>query len=272
MEKDNLFLPNFSVNGGGVRLNCRNIKKRLLILGGTGEATKLAAKAAQIDEIEVISSLAGRTEKPSTPSGTVRIGGFGGELGLIEYLHEQKIDLLIDATHPFAAQISWNAAAATAKCRLPHLILVRPAWQQVVGDNWIEVTKLEAAAKMLTRQRVFLTIGRQELAVFAHLESCWFLMRMIDPPTADTLVPKGKLLLEKGPFSLEHERQLLKEYQIEVIVSKNSGGDATIAKIIAARELKIPVVMVQRPAIPEVEQVADVDGAIDWLQKQLTIS
>lgn len=253
-------------------LNCRNITKRLLILGGTGEATQLAAKAAQIDEIEVITSLAGRTQKPVTPTGTVRVGGFGGKSGLIEYLQGQKIDLLIDATHPFAAQISFNAAAATNYCRLPHLMLVRPVWQQVAGDNWLEVASIEAAAKMLqSAQRVFLTIGRQELATFAHLKSQWFLMRMIDPPTT-ALVPQGKLLLEKGPFSLEHERQLLREYQIDLVVSKNSGGDATVAKIIAARELKIPVVMVQRPATPDVEQVSDVEAAINWLSRhQITI-
>ncbi|MGC1393456.1 MAG: cobalt-precorrin-6A reductase [Coleofasciculaceae cyanobacterium] len=251
-------------------LNCRNITKRLLILGGTGEANQLAAKAAKIDKIEVITSLAGRTQKPVSPVGTVRVGGFGGKSGLIEYLQGQKIDLLIDATHPFAAQISFNAAAATAKLRLPHLMLVRPVWQQVAGDNWLEVASNEAAAKILhSAQRIFLTIGRQELAAFAHLKSQWFLMRMIDPPTAG-LVPQGKLLLEKGPFSLEHERQLLKEYQIDVIVSKNSGGDATVAKIIAARELKIPLVMVQRPATPNVEQVSDLDAAINWLHKQLS--
>jgi precorrin-6A/cobalt-precorrin-6A reductase len=181
---------------------CPNIKKRLLILGGTSEATQLAAKAAQINEIEVITSLAGRTEKPATPSGIVRVGGFGGESGLIEYLQGQKIDLLIDATHPFAAQISFNAAAATAKSRVPHLMLVRPAWQPVAGDRWMEVANNEAAAKMLPKlaQHVFLTIGRQELAAFAHLKSQWFLMRMIDPPTAEALVPQGKLLLEKGPL------------------------------------------------------------------------
>jgi precorrin-6A/cobalt-precorrin-6A reductase len=251
-------------------LNRQKVKKRLLILGGTGEAIKLATKAAKFDEIEVITSLAGRTTKPATPIGMVRIGGFGGELGLIEYLHEQKIDFLIDATHPFAAQISFNAAAATAKCGLPHLMLVRPGWQAMAGDNWIEVASNEAAAKILPQQaqRVFLTIGRQELAAFAALKSQWFLMRMIDPPTAEALIPQGKLLLEKGPFTLEQERQLLQEYQIEVIVSKNSGGDATVAKIIAARELKIPVVMVQRPATPNVEQVANVEAAINWLSRQ----
>lgn len=250
--------------------DCPKLKKRLLILGGTTEATKLAAIAAKIDKIEVITSLAGRTQNPASPLGEVRIGGFGGVSGLIEYFHKQKIDLLIDATHPFAANISFNAALATAQSGLPHLILVRPAWQKVAGDNWIEVASNEEAARMLPQaaQRVFLTIGRQELAAFAHLNSQWFLMRMIDPPTAEALIPKGKLLLAKGPFSLEHERQLLKEHQIDLVVSKNSGGDATYAKIIAARNLKIPVVMVQRPAIPEVEQVADVEAAINWLSRQ----
>jgi precorrin-6A/cobalt-precorrin-6A reductase len=249
--------------------DCPKIKKRLLILGGTGEAVQLATKAAKINEIEVITSFAGRTKQPTLPIGEVRIGGFGGESGLIEYIQQQKIDILIDATHPFAAQISWYAAAATAKSRLPHLMLVRPAWRQVAGDNWIEVTSNEEAAQKLPKSdRVFLTIGRQELATFAHLQSQWFLMRMIDPPTAEALIPHGKILLEKGPFTLDHERQLLKEYQIDVIVSKNSGGDATFAKVIAARELKIPIIMVQRPAMPDVEQVADVEAAINWLSRQ----
>lgn len=253
--------------------DCPKLKKRLLILGGTSEATQLAVIAAKINEIEVITSLAGRTKKPALPLGKVRVGGFGGASGLIEYIHEQKIDLLIDATHPFAATISFNAAAATAKCGLPHLMLVRPAWQKVAGDNWIEVASIEEAARILPQQakRVFLTIGRQELAAFAHLKSQWFLMRMIDPPTAEALIPSGKLLLEKGPFTLEHERQLLKEYQIDVVVSKNSGGDATFAKIIAARELKIPIIMVQRKATPDVEQVTDVEAAFNWLSRQLFI-
>ncbi|MEG4024165.1 cobalt-precorrin-6A reductase [Microcoleus sp. S13C4] len=255
------------------------MKKRLLILGGTGDAAELAVRASQIAEIEVISSLAGRTQQPFTPkTGTVRIGGFGGAAGLAEFLlvsaalgEDRPIDLLIDATHPFAAQISANAAIAAAECNVPYLMLVRPAWERVEGDRWIEVASHSEAAKALSgqSQRVFLTIGRQELAAFAGLDAIWFLMRAIDPPALNTPIPNGKLLLDRGPFSLENERKLLREYQIDTIVSKNSGGDATYAKIVAARELEIPVVMVQRPPIPAVEQVADVAGAIAWLIKQL---
>ncbi|MEP6488313.1 cobalt-precorrin-6A reductase [Microcoleus vaginatus GB2-A3] len=248
------------------------MKKRLLILGGTGDAAELAARASQIAEIEVVSSLAGRTQQPFTPkTGTVRIGGFGGAAGLAAFLLDRPIDLLIDATHPFAAQISANAAVAAAECNVPYLMLVRPAWERVEGDRWIEVASNSEAAKALLglSQRVFLTIGRQELAAFAGLDAIWFLMRAIDPPALNTPVPNGKLLLARGPFSLEDERRLLLEYQIDTIVSKNSGGGATYAKIAAARELGIPVVMVQRPPIPDVEQVADVEGAIAWLREQL---
>ncbi len=248
------------------------MKKRLLILGGTGDAAQLAARASQIANLDVVSSLAGRTKQPSTPkTGTVRIGGFGGASGLAEYLLDRAIDLLIDATHPFAAQISANAAVAATECQLPHLMLVRPAWEAVEGDRWIEVESHSEAAMALSEksQRVFLTIGRQELAAFASLDAIWFLMRAIDPPALDILYPNGKLLLAKGPFLLENERELLTEYRIDTIVSKNSGGDGTYAKIVAARELGIPVVMVRRPPIPAVAVVADVEGAIAWLLQQL---
>ena len=248
------------------------MKKRLLILGGTGDAAFLAARASQIAEIEVISSLAGRTKQPFIPkTGTVRIGGFGGAAGLAHFLLDRPIDLLIDATHPFADRISANAAVAAAECNVPYLMLVRPAWEMVEGDRWMKVASHSEAAKALSgqSQRVFLTIGRQELAAFAGLDAIWFLMRAIDPPALNTPVPHGKLLLARGPFSLEDERQLLLEYRIDTIVSKNSGGAATYAKIVAARELGIPVVMVQRPPIPDVDRVADVEGAICWLIEQL---
>ena len=244
------------------------MKKRLLILGGTGDAAELAARVSQIADVEVISSLAGRTQQPLTPkTGMVRIGGFGGAAGLAEFLRCSPIDFLIDATHPFAAQISANAAVAAAECNVPHLMLVRPAWEAVEGDRWIEVASHSEAAKALSGEsgRVFLTIGRQELAAFAGLDAIWFLMRAIDPPAQNTPVPNGKLLLARGPFSLADERQLLLEYEIDTIVSKNSGGAATYPKIVAAREMGIPVVMVQRPPTPNVERVADVQGAISWL-------
>jgi precorrin-6A/cobalt-precorrin-6A reductase len=202
----------------------------------------------------------------------VRIGGFGGAAGLAAFLLDRPINLLIDATHPFAAQISANAAVAAAECNVPYLMLVRPAWEAGSGDRWIEVAShSEAAIALLGQsQRVFLTIGRQELAAFAGLDAIWFLMRAIDPPALNTPIPNGKLLLARGPFTLEDERQLLLEYQIDTIVSKNSGGGATYAKIVAARELGIPVVMVQRPQIPDVDQVANVEGAISWLIQQMS--
>lgn len=241
--------------------------KRLLILGGTGDASQLAALAANLPGIEVKVSLAGRTRQPKDVTGDVRIGGFGGVSGLTAYLRDEAIDLLIDATHPFAAQISFNAAAAATELGIPRLMLVRPEWQPVAGDNWIEVDNTEAAAAVLPgiAKQVFLTVGRQELAAFAHLENIWFLMRMIDPPSPEALVPKGMLLYDRGPFELVAERSLLKQYNIDTVVSKNSGGDATYAKIIAARELGIKVVMVRRPVIPAGEQVADVENALKWL-------
>jgi precorrin-6A/cobalt-precorrin-6A reductase len=241
--------------------------KQVLILGGTSDAAELATRAAQLPGIQVITSLAGRTQNPTTLLGSVRVGSFGGASGLADYLRDRPIHLLIDATHPFAAQISWNAATAAATVGIPHLMLIRPAWQKTSGDRWIEVENNAAAATTLPglAQRVFLTIGRQELSVFAHLKDIWFLMRMIDPPSPNAAAPKGEVLLERGPFELERERELMIKHGIEAIVSKNSGGMATYAKIIAAQELRIPVVMVQRPSVPPIHQVATVEQALIWV-------
>jgi precorrin-6A/cobalt-precorrin-6A reductase len=245
--------------------------KRVLVLGGTGDAARLVAQAAVLPGLEIISSLAGRVRQPVRPAGLVRIGGFGGTDGLVQYLRAQHIDLLIDATHPFAAQMSDHAATAALTCGVPHLMLVRPPWEPMAGDRWLSVPSIAAAVEVLpgVARRVFLTIGRQELAVFAPLREIWFLMRMIDPPQPDTPVPPGTLLLARGPFTLEDERQLLRTYAIQVIVSKNSGGDATYAKIEAARELGLPVVMIERLPLPAGEQVADVEQAMAWLVRHL---
>jgi precorrin-6A/cobalt-precorrin-6A reductase len=245
--------------------------KRVLILGGTGEAAQLAAQAVALPGVEVITSMAGRVRQPVAPAGRRRIGGFGGAMGLIDYVREQHIELLIDATHPFATQMSHHAATAAQVCGLPHLMLVRPPWEPVSGDRWLAVESIAAAVAALPgiARRVFLTIGRQELAAFAPLQGLWFLMRMIDPPGPDTPVPPGALLLERGPFTLEDERQLLQTYAIEAVVSKNSGGNATYAKIIAARERGLPVVMIQRPPMPAGAQVAEVEHAVAWLRQHL---
>ncbi|MFM7602807.1 MAG: cobalt-precorrin-6A reductase [Pseudanabaena sp.] len=245
--------------------------KKVLILGGTGDAVKLAAKLATIPEIEVISSLAGRTKKPAALVGKFRIGGFGGAEGLAQYLQANSIDILIDATHPCAGQITINGGIAAQLVNIPHLMLVRPQWEKLADDNWIEVESVEAAAKAIpeSASRVFITSGRQQLEPFlqrSHISPhIWYLMRSIDPP--DLELPNSKLLLDRGPFGLEQERQLLRDYQIQAIVSKNSGGNATYAKIIAARELGIPIIMVQRPALPEGKKVTSIEAAIAWLNQ-----
>ena len=247
---------------------------RVLILGGIGDAVELAVKIANIPGIEVITSLAGRTREPANLPGNVRSGGFGGVWGLTNYLREMQIDLLIDATHPFANQISENAAAATQEVGIPRLMVIRPPWEKLEDDDWLEVEDNLAAATTLANRakRVFLTIGRQEIGTFAHLQEIWFLMRMIDPPNTDVIIPPGLILCDRGPFNLENEQEILLKYNIDTIVSKNSGGNATYPKIIAARKLGIKVVMVNRPPVPPGKQVADVDSACKWLFDKLDIS
>lgn len=246
-------------------------KQRILILGGTGEAVALVRAIEHWPSIEVITSLAGRTRSPLPIEGRSRRGGFGGVAGLVAYLRAEAIDLVIDATHPFAAQMSHQAAQAAADCGLPHLILARPPWQAEPGDRWFSVPSHEAAAAQLDRlgRRCFLTIGRQELAAYAQAQDHWFLMRMIDPPEPGAVVPPGRVILDRGPFSLADERSLLTTEAIDVVVSKNSGGPATYAKIAAARELGLPVVMVDRPALPPADQVADLAAALAWLAQRV---
>jgi precorrin-6A/cobalt-precorrin-6A reductase len=238
-----------------------DMTKRLLILGGTGDAARLAAEAVKLPQLEVISSLAGITTSPAPVASTVRVGGFGGKAGLVEYLREMNIDLLIDATHPFAAQISENAAQAATEVGIPWLMLIRPCWEKLPEDNWIEVDSILAAVAAIPAmaERIFLTIGRQQLAPFVSLTDRWLPL------------PPGKLLLDRGPFSLTQERQLLQDNRIQAIVSKNSGGDATYAKVIVAREMNIPIVMVQQPIAPNGDKVVDISGAIEWLCDRLYV-
>jgi len=244
--------------------------QRILILGGTSLACNLAE--ALIDQsFAVTTSLAGRTQNPRLPTGVVRVGGFGGVTGLVDYVQQAAIAAVVDATHPFAAQMSHQAAVAAQSCGIPRLLLVSPPWEAQTGDRWLSVPSLAAAAALIpsVAQRIFLTIGRQELATFAHLSDRWFLMRLLEAPPAALPLPPGTVIYERPPFTLSQERAWMQQYQIDAVVSKNSGGSSTYAKLEAARELGLPVVMVERPELPEGDRVSTVEDAVCWVQQQL---
>lgn len=221
---------------------------RILILGGTSEASEIAARLAAETDLQVISSLAGRVSQPRLPAGRVRIGGFGGVAGLISYLVDENIEVVIDATHPFASRISGNAELACTALNIPLIAFERPPWKPQEQDCWCAVPDVQAAASPVNREgnRVFLSIGRQGLGAFSDCNHAWFLVRAIDEPNGK-LPENSKLILDRGPFLLNDEMQLLRNQRINVLVSKNSGGPATYAKIEAARALRIPVIMIDRP-------------------------
>jgi len=239
----------------------------VLVLGGTSEARALALELDGRPGLRVISSLAGRVSRPALPPGEVRVGGFGGAAGLAAWARSERVDAVVDATHPFARTISVNAAGACALERLPLLRLARPAWAQSDRDDWRHAGSLEEAAALLPGlgARVFLTTGRQGLAAFAPLDGLWFLIRCVDPPSGP--VPaRREVLLARGPYEREPERALMRRHGIDVLVTKNSGGALTSGKLEAARDLRIPVVMVARPAPePGVASVPDVGGAVAWV-------
>lgn len=241
---------------------------KILILGGTTEATALARRLAGHPRIDARVSLAGRTKNPVLPPLPTRIGGFGGVAGLAEYLCAEGIGAVIDATHPFAAQISANAAAACARDGVPLRLLTRPAWAAEPGDRWIGVPDMAAAALALRGlgDTVFLTIGRQEVAAFEAVPDKRYLIRAVDPPEPMPALPRMSLILDRGPFTVESELALMRREVVEVVVSKNSGGRATDAKLEAARRLGLPVVMVERPAGNGVLELHDVEDAVGWLE------
>ncbi|MEE1817874.1 cobalt-precorrin-6A reductase [Streptomyces sp. SP18ES09] len=235
----------------------------ILILGGTTEARALAGLLH--GRFRVTSSLAGRVASPRLPAGEVRIGGFGGVDGLVDWMAGHAVDAVIDATHPFADRISFNAARAAATAHVPLLALRRPGWVPVTGDDWRPVASLEEAARTLDGlgDRVFLTTGRMGLAAFADCPQ-WFLVRSVDAP--DTAGPaRTELLLDRGPFTLEGEREVLARHRIDVVVTKDSGGAATAPKLRAAREAGLPVVVVRRPPVPAgVTTAASPEEAAAW--------
>ncbi|MDD2876615.1 MAG: cobalt-precorrin-6A reductase [Acidiphilium sp.] len=241
---------------------------RLLILGGTSEASALARALVGDPRVMPTLSLAGRTIAPVLPPIPYRIGGFGGVAGLVDHCRSQAIDALIDATHPFAAQMTDHAYRATAQCGIACLRIDRPAWRPEAGDRWINVADMSAAVRVLgdVPRRVFLTIGQQELAPFRAAPWHHYLIRSVDPPPPELLPPDATIIAARGPFAVEDERALLIAHRIATIVTKNSGAIATAAKLAAARDLGLPVVMIDRPASPPMATVPDVAGALEWLE------
>lgn len=239
-------------------------KQRILILGGTAEARDLAGVLAGRADLAVTLSLAGRTLDPARQPVPVRTGGFGGVEGLSTYLSDNAVDLLIDATHPFARQISANARAASAATGIPLLRLERLGWDAVEGDRWTWVTTMAGAVRALGEKprRVFLAIGRQEAKAFDAAPQHHYLVRSVDPVDPPLAAPDVDYLLARGPFGVEAEIALLRDHRIDVIVSKNSGGDATYGKIVAARILGLPVILVERVQVQDSHHAGTVEDAV----------
>jgi precorrin-6A/cobalt-precorrin-6A reductase len=238
----------------------------VLVLGGTAEARQLASALHGRPGIAVTSSLAGRVAVPLLPPGDVRIGGFGGVEGLRRWLREKDVGAVVDATHPFARVMTDHAVSATAATSVPLLVLRRDGWRAGPGDRWHRVPDAAAAAALLPElgERVFLATGRGDLAAFAALDDRWFLLRAVDPPPPPLPV-RHRVVLARGPFTADAERALLREHRIDVLVTRDSGGAMTAAKLVAARELGLPVVLLDRPPAPAVPTVSTVDEAVRWL-------
>ncbi len=237
-------------------------RPRILILGGTGEGAAIARALG--GRAEVTSSLAGRTKRPAALAGEVRSGGFGGVEGLARYLGEQRIDRLIDATHPFAARISANAREAAERADVPRLAVDRPMWRRQPGDRWICVADAAAAARALPDlpDAVFLTLGPGDLDAFAGLGGRRFVLRRIDPGPSP--LAGAEVVLARGPFDLAGERRLFEDYGVGTLVTRASGGAATEAKIAAARERGVPVVMIRRPPAEPGPRVSSIEAAVAW--------
>ena len=241
---------------------------RVLLLGGSSEASALARLLAGNQRYRATLSLAGVTRDPAPSPIPQRVGGFGGVMGLVAYLRAERIDALIDATRPFARQMSTHAVAAAERTGVALLQLLRPAWAPVAGDRWTMVESMHAAAEGLGEepQRVFLTVGRKELAPFLSHPQHHYVIRTVDAPPDDLLPRDSELITARGPFALPDERRLLDERRIEILVTKNSGGSATAAKLEAARERGLPVLMVERPVLPMAERAPTPEAALAWLE------
>jgi precorrin-6A/cobalt-precorrin-6A reductase len=237
-----------------------------LILGGTGEAAALAREAVARfgDRLRVTSSLAGRTKQPSPLAGDLRVGGFGGAAGLARYLADTGVAMVIDATHPFAATMSRHGREACDEAHVPRLTLTRPAWRRRAGDDWILVEDAAGAARALAAQggRAFITIGVQDLGPFENLPGARCLVRLIETPGRSL---PFDLVTGRGPFTVAAEMRLLAERNIELLITKASGGAATRAKITAARRLGLPVIMIRRPPLEPGPKARTIAAALEWI-------
>lgn len=243
---------------------------RVLVLGGTGEGRALATRLAREPGLEVTTSLAGRVADPRRPPGDVRSGGFGGVDGLAAYLIHRRVEAVVDATHPFASRMTGNAVAACGRLGVPLLVLRRPGWVAAECDDWWRVPDAVSAASAVTRlapegATVLLTLGRGGVAAFAGDDARHYVIRSVDPPDG-ALPPRRTLLAARGPFTPEAERAVFREHAVAVLVTKDSGGDATAAKLITARDAGLAVVMIDRPPLPEGARVTrSVAGAVAWV-------
>jgi precorrin-6A/cobalt-precorrin-6A reductase len=244
---------------------------RILILGGTTEARELAERLAQRADLEIVVSLAGRTKSPALQPVPVRRGGFGGAAGLADYLRNERIDALVDATHPFANIISANAATAARQAGVPLMAMRRPPWRAVAGDRWIEAADVIDALRLLADRprRVFVTLGRTELAALTAVPQHFYLIRSVDPVDPPVPLPHVSYLTDRGPFSEADDRALMSAHQIDAVIAKNSGGIASYGKIAAARALGIEVTMLRRPAPPDAPAVETVAEVVAWLDHAL---
>lgn len=242
---------------------------KVMVLGGTAEAGELAARLAGDDRLATVTSLAGLTRLPAAIAGPVRRGGFGGPDGLAATLREEGYNVLIDATHPFASRIAAHAAEAAQTAGIPRIKLVRPVFPRPADLVVTEVEDMAAAAKVVPAgARVFLAAGRREIAAFAGRADLWCLVRMIEPPTAGEALPPGEVILGRPNQNVDDEAALLREHRIDVLVAKDSGGPAS-AKIEAAAQLRLPVILITRPDPPTGTIVPDVEAVLAWIEKTL---
>lgn len=241
-------------------------ERTVVILGGTAEARRLADALVDTyaNGMRIITSLAGRTKNPKLPKGEVREGGFGGADGLAAYLVDIQADLLVDATHPYAAQITAHAATAAAKTGTPRLLLNRPMWTAENGDRWIHADSIDEAVREISRKSdaCLITTGINDLAAFAPIITTKLFVRLIEKPAAPLPLSDAEIVIGSPPYRKDDEIALLRMLGIDLMVTKNAGGGATYAKIEAARALGIDVIMIDRPPVPESDTVTSVDGAL----------